>query len=252
MLLNSLAFNRIKASYSSNTDDAFPNCDYITPGFIVMKSGESKCINNTFFIASNNTNYNVEARYENLHSHKFTEAIKANRPFAVSINDTDDHDVHSKITCLEENKGCKFQIVYVVASEIWNDTEIDGGKTNIYNNSILSYFSTKSNGSQYLHTIEVWDYNHNTKEASISSQRFVYTNIDPSIKKITNTSTHPNITLEVTVFPERSLSNATSFKAETFILDRFRDVANAIKQGKSAKKIVESNVLLEFEKIGDP
>lgn len=66
MFFKELALNRIVSSDNSEQEVPFPNCTYIDSGFNTMKKDEVRCFKSASFIASNNTDYEVTARYKNI------------------------------------------------------------------------------------------------------------------------------------------------------------------------------------------
>ena len=111
MPLESFLMKRIMAYDYSRLEDVYPNCSRLTDGFHILLPGEEGCRTSSFFIAANNTNFNITVKYIRK-SEEILDTITRNKPFAVSVNESSDSKVYSKIKCLETTFGCKFHIAY--------------------------------------------------------------------------------------------------------------------------------------------
>ncbi|EAX95547.1 hypothetical protein TVAG_126780 [Trichomonas vaginalis G3] len=236
---------------------SFPNCSKINYGERIIKVdplGE-KCIAGTFFIASDNTEYEVTAKYLK-DNENTTQTVK--NPLAISSNET---LVHSLIKCLDKTKGCKLHVVRVSPSEFFyqegNVTQyLDPNRTKqisyTYDHQYktMSYFSTESSGSKkvYLKSHSKFSKSH----YSYSYENVKIVNADNSVKKITNTTTNVNMSIIFHTANGRTRLNATYFDAQLYNDDEFPDIRDAREVGKEAGRESEGEITFKFEKIGDP
>ena len=146
MFRHRLAVSRIP--HEGSDESAFPDCEYpmITGDFIILEPNQEICTKDGYFIASNNTNYEVAAKFYSPETEKYSEPVTVNKPLAVSYNISTSR-VYSKIKCLDTSSGCKLQIVEFYPSEIGHSEESVENNVYISDSKVLSYFSTKASGS---------------------------------------------------------------------------------------------------------
>lgn len=215
-----------------------------------MKPNQEFCTSGAYFIASNKTDFSVEAKFKNIQTKNFNGLISVNNPLAVTFNETTTSNVYSKIKCLDKSDGCKLQIASVYPSEVGYFEEPKDEFINILDLRYLSYFSTKASGSfskkvKYNLSYKKEDDNDKTI-VTYNNEVFVYKNINPSKNN--------KIYLEVKTEGYDTLSNATVFSTESHfsISDADYNKFNEeyYKSGK-AKLSIEGDAVVEFEKIGD-
>ena len=91
------------------------------------------------------------------------------------------------------------------------------------------------------------------KKLTFVTESLTYMNINPSIKKIMNTSNNDNIYLIVRTEKDRPRSEAAQFNGEIFIeIDESRSYIAYIEKGRNYKYNIEGKVELEFLKTGSP
>lgn len=211
MLLGNLVFARF-ITYNDS------DCKKIVSGFNILEPGEEGCIALSFYIASNNTNYSITATYTT-HDGEFLDSVTRNKPFAVSLNISSYARVNSKIKCLENSYGCKLQLFRIDPSVISFRKQISkrNGIEYTYDYKHYQHFSAKSSGSLTINAKQEVVYKN--KQIYFYIESFNYANIDKSFKKITNSSTNPNISVIVSRSASE-LSNTTSFEAYTVFNDQ--------------------------------
>ncbi|EAX86292.1 hypothetical protein TVAG_528830 [Trichomonas vaginalis G3] len=134
----------------STENPAYPNCpSQQVDGYFHLPPNGEICFTENYLIASNGTDYEIEAKFKDSESDTLSDLGKVFKPFAV--NSKEDSKVYSKVKCLNKTAGCKFQAVSTQHSMILNETyepEREGGHWLTHNDyKVQVHFSTKSSGS---------------------------------------------------------------------------------------------------------